>query len=201
MFERGVDRLSYRDEGHVLSSTGDEYPWYTSDICTVLDPESGAFVYTASTPGIGLVTATETGRYGFNAYGIEIRWKSDDPVSDTTTASSLAVTTSSPGSPESGQPTPGTSGIHQAGADATDPSSGNLATSEIIGIGVGVGIGSLLVVSVLVYLFLRRRRRKLPPATIGFPETAPHFEPAKLWTEPQELPAHHEPQELDSKPK
>ncbi|RYP51744.1 hypothetical protein DL768_002967 [Monosporascus sp. mg162] len=182
--------------------------------------ESGAFVYTATTPGIGLVTATETGRYAFNAYGIEIRWKSADLVSDLTTASSPAVITSSPGSSESGQPTPETDVTHQAGADATDPSSGNLATSEIIGIGVGVGIGGLLLASILVYWFLLHRRRKLPPATSGLPELPPHRglaklwaepyklaahrDPAKLWTEPHELPAYREsaqPQELDSKPK
>ncbi|RYP12138.1 hypothetical protein DL767_011474 [Monosporascus sp. MG133] len=182
--------------------------------------ESGAYVYTASTPGIGLVTATETGPYAFNAYGIEIRWKSADLVSDPTTASSVAVITSTPSSSESRQPTPGTNGTNQADADATDPSSGNLATSEIIGIGVGVGIGGLLLVSALVYWFLRHRRRKLPPVTSGLPETLSHGELAKVWTEPHELPAHrgpamlwtapHElpahrdpaqPQELDSKPK
>ncbi|RYP62484.1 hypothetical protein DL770_009576 [Monosporascus sp. CRB-9-2] len=178
----------------MLSSTGDEWPWYTSELCTILNPESGAYVYTVSTPGIGFVTATETGRYAFNAYGIEIRWKSADLESDPTTTSSIAVITSSPGSSESGQRTPGT------GADATDPSSRNLATSEIIGIGVGVGIGGLLLVSVLVYWFLRHRRRMLPPATSGLPETPPHRELAKLCTEPQELPAHRDPAELWAEP-
>lgn len=160
--------------------TEDGFPWYTTDICSMLSSVSGVFVYTTSTPGLSPVTITDSGRYGFNAYGLQIRWGSTDFVSEPTISSSATKIIASSVSSRD-QPSSTTTLM-----PITAPQSG-LQQSTRIGIGVGVAIGASLIIAAVFYLWLRRRRKRLEPRLTGSQELSAESRPAKLWTQVSEL--------------
>ena len=156
------------------------FPWYATDICSVLTEHTGVFVYTTSTPGLSPETVTETGRYGFNAYGIQVRWQSTDLAAATATRT-RSDTIIAPSSLSSGHASPdGRVG------QKDETQRGGLATGAGIGIGVGVTIGGVLVVAAVLYYSWFRKR-------LGW-----RFHPAV--SSPRELPAQHEPPELWAPP-
>ena len=139
------------------------------------------FVYTTSTPGQSPKTVTTSGRYGFNAYGIQVRWRSTDFAAETIVSSpSSTIITSSL---SSGHVSPSRL-IPEGGATPHR----SLTTGESVGIGIGITIGGLLIIALaLYYLFFRRWwKGKLSPA-IGPRELSAHREPPELWTQTPEL--------------
>ncbi|KAK2785838.1 hypothetical protein FQN52_008253 [Onygenales sp. PD_12] len=128
--------------------------WYRNHKCTRDITDGEPKVYTIFDPNGATPqtkTATISGSYGLNAYGLSIRRMNTDtsffiPTQTPTPTgpSASAITTDSPSNPPS---------------SSTSPSPG-LSPGAKAGIGVGVGVAALLliVIGLLVYrMFLRKR--------------------------------------------
>ncbi|OQE22413.1 hypothetical protein PENSTE_c010G02772 [Penicillium steckii] len=119
-------------------------PWHSFEICDY--GIESTVTYTAlNTNENGLQTETttklQTPGQGWNAYGIELRWRATDPRPVPATSTNSRDTT-------------------ETASSSTEGSSSGLSTGAKAGIGVGVGVGGLLIILILGFLILRRRKRE-----------------------------------------
>ncbi|KAL2672713.1 hypothetical protein Neosp_013427 [[Neocosmospora] mangrovei] len=137
-----------------------DWPWYTTDLCTIVIPDTVEVIYSVSTVGGDWEKSTAKGAAA-NAIGIPIRWHSSDFASTTSDTSAAEAS--------------GTSGTSEAGTaetgSATETSSpsggGGLSTGAKAGIGVGVGVAALAGLGALLWFVLRARRAKQANAAAG----------------------------------
>ena len=131
--------------------TGTLLPWHLTEHCERVLAPNAVVTYTQNnTGGSAQVLSTTVGdRDAINAYGIVIRWQSNDflttPTGQSTTSGSESNT------------------ISQEAAATTSSSnkeSGGLSSGAKIGIGVGVALGALLVALGVLLLLQRHRKSK-----------------------------------------
>ncbi|KAF4454912.1 hypothetical protein F53441_2651 [Fusarium austroafricanum] len=131
------------ERGPICSSfscqTEKGWPWYSTDLCTIVIPTTVEVIYAISTVGGDWETSTTNGARA-NAIGIPIRWHSSD----------FSIKT------------PGASTAETAGATETSSSSGGggRSTGAKAGIGVGIGVAALAGFAALIWFVLRARRTK-----------------------------------------
>lgn len=126
-------------------------PWFLTEHCQQVIPASVTFIYTTSTIGGDVESFSTWGwRQTIHAFGVEIRWKSEDFASTTTATETSSTDASTTLTQSSSLPT--------ADSEESDEG-GGLSDSAKIGIGVGVGIGALIIILAAMFLFMRRRRR------------------------------------------
>ncbi|EEU41711.1 uncharacterized protein NECHADRAFT_97790 [Fusarium vanettenii 77-13-4] len=136
------------------------WPWYTTDLCTIVIPNTVEVIYSVSTAGGDWEKSTAKGAAA-NAIGIPIRWHSSDFAS-TTSDTSAAEASGTSGTSEVG--TAETSGA----TETSSPSGGGgLSTGAKAGIGVGVGVAALAGLGALLWFVLRARRAKQANAAAG----------------------------------
>ncbi|CAG7923479.1 unnamed protein product [Penicillium olsonii] len=129
-------------------TSGPARPWHSTEACAFGAPTDIPYTYTA-TPGHGSKTtiyATATARKdGWNAYGIELRWK----ATDLTSISSIYV------------PSITSSATPQTTTQQQPEESSTLSTGAKAGIGIGAAIGGILVILAIGFLIIRRRKSKV----------------------------------------
>ncbi|CAG8947452.1 unnamed protein product [Penicillium salamii] len=133
-------------------TSGETRPWHSSEVCAFGAPTNIPHTYTATpTPGITTsASATATAKKdGWNAYGIELRWKVTDLVSIT----SMSVPAASSATPSA---TSSTTALPTAQQQPEDSS--GLSTGAKAGIGIGAVAGGILVILAVGYLTMRGRR-------------------------------------------
>lgn len=126
-----------------------KFPWFNTEVCQF--GPTAAMSYTFTYRNIDGITKSASehrsaGVGGWNAYGVELRWKSTDLnsapattfVSPTTSATTTITTT-----------TTGASSDQYSG----------LSTGTKAGIGVGAALGGILAIMVLGFFILRGRKR------------------------------------------
>ncbi|CAG8428744.1 unnamed protein product [Penicillium salamii] len=130
------------------STSGGARPWHSVEACAFRATTSMKFIrtqtHTSGTTASEFGTAT-SGIDGWNAYGIELRWKATDLVSASATIP-----------PSAGSATPTTD------ESSTEHSDG-LAPGAKAGIGIGAAIvGALAILGVGFLLYKRKRRASHP---------------------------------------
>ncbi|KAF5012820.1 hypothetical protein FDECE_1109 [Fusarium decemcellulare] len=144
------------------------WPWYSTDLCTIVIPNTVEVVFSVSTVGGDWERSTTKGALA-NAIGIPIRWHSSD----------FASTTSEAGTAETVSPTE---------TSSSSSSGGGLSTGAKAGIGVGIGVAALAGLGALLWFVLRVRRAKQTDAAAG----------GEWVKEPQQQQQQQQPWELDS---
>ncbi|KAL2823445.1 hypothetical protein BDW59DRAFT_163226 [Aspergillus cavernicola] len=122
----------------------DAKPWHTFESCYYNMTADAEYTITNTDDGSTFTSATAgsmTSGDGWNAYGLEIRWRASDLSSAPATASASATET---------ETTP----------QGTSEESSGLSTGAKAGIGIGVGVGGLLAILAVGFLILRGRKRR-----------------------------------------
>ncbi|KAM6511808.1 hypothetical protein FALCPG4_016801 [Fusarium falciforme] len=136
------------------------WPWYTTDLCTIVIPDTVDVIFSVSTVGGDWEKSTAKGAAA-NAIGIPIRWHSSDFAS-TTSDTSAAEASATSGTSEAGTAETGSA------TETSSPSGGGgLSTGAKAGIGVGVGVAALAGLGALLWFVLRARRAKQANAAAG----------------------------------
>ncbi|RMJ08934.1 hypothetical protein CDV36_011452 [Fusarium kuroshium] len=169
---RVVRHQVVRRERHAVQETG--WPWYTTDLCTIVIPDTVEVIYSVSTVGGDWEKSTAKGAAA-NAIGIPIRWHSSDFAS-TTSDTSAAEASGTSGTSESGTAETGSA------TETSSPSGGGgLSTGAKAGIGVGVGVAALAGLGALLWFVLRARRAKQAAAAGGEGFKEPQQQQQQAW--------------------
>ncbi|GKU07412.1 hypothetical protein FLAG1_07840 [Fusarium langsethiae] len=131
--------------------TETRYPWYSTDLCTIVIPSTVDVIVSESVVG-GDWERTTIGGAKANAIGVPIRWHSSDFASTTTVTRTSAT----------GSATETEAVSSSTGTSSSDTSSGNggLSTGAKAGIGAGVGVAAVAGFAALGWFVLRARRAK-----------------------------------------
>ncbi|KAI0883755.1 uncharacterized protein GGS22DRAFT_194981 [Annulohypoxylon maeteangense] len=157
------------------------FSWITTDLCRQSMARSIIYQYTTSSPGRGPLTTSTAGGNTLNAYGIAIRWRMADLVSETqrsietkstiptpipiigTIETSIQIMTSL-GITTSHESTPRTTTTMSSAITSTtvSPSFNNLPPTAKIGIGAGAAVAGILAIAggFLLWKYWPTRRPK-----------------------------------------
>ncbi|KAJ5678919.1 hypothetical protein N7462_007163 [Penicillium macrosclerotiorum] len=132
--------------------------WYDTEVCQWTVPVTETtypYLYTSGDATIMASGRMTGGAAGWNAYGIEVRWKASDGIGAVATA-----TESTASSSRTASSSQSSHGNTYASSPSGETGSSGLSLGAKAGIGIGAGTAAVLTIFLIGLVIMRRRKRR-----------------------------------------